>query len=212
MREEWSLVCWAVVRAGASRPGTDPGAASEGRGEQPPHQVLTGGCLLDRSRRRERERHVPSPRGRRQHSWFVQPPAVRCGWKAGSARRGNLRLERGWGCQIQDRDTVLKGPRAAGAALGGPCAGQPWHSAPSRAGRWDRRDAGGWGGIREEEDKEARLWGRGQGPEAQSSGTGRGRGRSSGSPGHPRPWPSATVHDRRFRCCVHTPPQLHSTP
>lgn len=53
-------------------------------------------------------------------------PHVQCGWKTGGARRGDLRLERGWGWQIQDSDTRLKGPRAAGGALGGLCAGQPW--------------------------------------------------------------------------------------
>ena len=78
---------------------------------------------MDGSPRQEREWHVQSPRGRRKHSWFVQPPAVWCGWKTEGTRRGNLR---GWGWQIQDPDTRLKGPRAAGGALGGLCAGQPW--------------------------------------------------------------------------------------
>ena len=31
------------------------------------------------------------------------------------------------------------------------------------------------------------------------------------SPGHPLPRSSATVHDG-FKCCVHTPPQLHQKP
>ena len=116
---------------GASRPGRYPGGPCESRpplrglGERPPHQVLTGGCLLDGSPRWERQWHVRSPRGRRKHSWFVQPPCSV--WlENGGRQEGGPEAGEGLGWQIQDSDTRLKGPRAAGGALGGLCAGQPW--------------------------------------------------------------------------------------